>query len=226
MANIFKRLYREHNPQFWTPARRRSLYLSFVLIVLAIVVQVAAGRYSAAQARLAPPESDLFLNNLPIVDLGFLLVGGAILFWIFSLWLFSLRPRYLPLGIKALALLIIFRAFFMNLTREGIYPGGFVPTSENYGFSLYHLVTFQGNLFFSGHTAFPFLMALIFWNERFWRRFFLAATVFFGAAVLLAHVHYSIDVFAAPFIVYGIFRIAEKLFPRDARDAAALAPVS
>jgi hypothetical protein len=33
--------------------------------------------------------------------------------------------------------------------------------------------------------------------------------------VLLAHVHYSIDVFAAPFIVYGMYVITAKLFPRD-----------
>jgi membrane-associated phospholipid phosphatase len=37
--------------------------------------------------------------------------------------------------------------------------------------------------------------------------------MFFGASVLLAHVHYSIDVFAAPFIVYGVFVIAAKVFP-------------
>jgi uncharacterized membrane protein YcjF (UPF0283 family) len=58
-------------------------------------------------------------------------------------------------------------------------------------------------------------MGLLFWNRTFWRRFFMVMTVVFGAAVLLAHVHYSIDVFAAPFIVYGIFVIAGKLFPRD-----------
>ena len=36
----------------------------------------------------------------------------------------------------------------------------------------------------------------IFWDEKLWRYVFLALAVVFGAAVLLAHVHYSIDVFA------------------------------
>ena len=58
-------------------------------------------------------------------------------------------------------------------------------------------------------------MALIFWDDDFWRPFFLAAAVVFGASVLLAHVHYSIDVFAAPFIVYGIFAIAQRTFKKD-----------
>jgi hypothetical protein len=33
--------------------------------------------------------------------------------------------------------------------------------------------------------------------------------------VLFAHVHYSIDVFASPFMTYGIFTIAKTLFPQD-----------
>ncbi len=38
---------------------------------------------------------------------------------------------------------------------------------------------------------------------------------FFAAVVLFAHVHYSIDVFAAPFMVYGIFAITAKFFKND-----------
>ncbi len=208
-------IFREHRGGFWTAARKRSLYLGLFLVAIAIFVQVSAGHYSANHALLAPPESDLFLDNLPVVNLGFLIVGAIILFWIFSCFLLVVRPRYLLFGIKAIALFVICRAFFMNLTREGIYPGGVVPSALNTGFGFYHLLTFQGNLFFSGHTAFPYLMALIFWDEKFWRRFFIVATVVFGAAVLLAHVHYSIDVFAAPFIMYGVFAITAKFFPND-----------
>ncbi len=183
--------------------------------MLSLIIQISAGRYSARQSVGAGYLSDLFLNNLPVVNLGFVIVGGAIVFWIFSCILLALRPKYLLFGVKAIALFIIFRAFFINLTREGIYPGGIVPGAGNAGYGFYHLITFQGNLFFSGHTGFAFLMALIFWDDKFLRWFFLTATVFFGAVVLLAHVHYSIDVFSAPFIVYGIFAITAKFFPRD-----------
>ena len=208
-------LFREHRGGFWAPARKRSLYVGLLLIALAIVIQVTAGHYSARNALLAPPESDLFLGHLPVVNMGFFLVGFTILFWAFSCWLLALHPRYLLFGVKAIALFIISRAIFMNLTHEGIYPGGVVPSVDNLGFGFYHLLTFQGNLFYSGHTGFPFLMMLVFWNNTFWRRFFLVATFAFGAAVLLAHVHYSIDVFAAPFIVYGMFVITSKFFPED-----------
>jgi hypothetical protein len=71
------------------------------------------------------------------------------------------------------------------------------------------------DLFFSGHTGFPYLMALIFWNTKPLRWLFLAASIFFGGAVLLGHLHYSIDVFSAFFITYGIFNIAIRLFKND-----------
>ena len=219
-------IFREHRNGFWTPARKQLLYVGLLLVVLAIVIQVAAGHYSSRHAFLAPPESDLFLDHLPIINLGFIIVGATILFWIFSCWLLVIHPRYLPFGMKAIALFVICRAFFMNLTREGIYPGGVVPSPANAGFGFYHLLTFQGNLFFSGHTAFPFLMALILWDRKFWRWFFLTSTVVFGAAVLLAHVHYSIDVFAAPFIIYGVFVITQKLFPHDYAIFAGSAPLA
>jgi membrane-associated phospholipid phosphatase len=58
-------------------------------------------------------------------------------------------------------------------------------------------------------------MALIFWEDRRLRRIFLTLAVLFGLGVLFAHVHYSIDVFASPLIVYSIFAAARRLFPGD-----------
>jgi PAP2 superfamily C-terminal len=200
---------------FWPPERKRSMYLGIILLGLSILVQITLGRYSADQAVSAAPASDIFLNNLPVVNLGFIIVGGAIALWVLA-WLLLIRyPQYLIFGTKAIALYIVSRAFFISLTHIGPYPHQFSPGPTNVGYSFYQLFTFQGNYFFSGHTGFPFLMALIFWDSAFLRRLFLFLTVFFGASVLLAHVHYSIDVFAAPFIVYGMFVITAKVFPRD-----------
>lgn len=207
-------ILKEHKG-FWTPARKNSLYLGLLLIVLSIIIQVTLGHYSAAQARNAGPASDIFLDNLPVMNLGFIIVGGAIALWVCASIFLIIHPRYLLFSTKAIALFIISRAFFFSLTHIGPYPTNISPTAHNMGFRFYHLITFQGNFFYSGHTAFPFLLALIFWDNDLLRRLFLLLTVFFGATVLLAHVHYSIDVFSAPFIVYGIFVITTKIFPRD-----------
>jgi hypothetical protein len=207
--------FRIHNG-FWTSERKRSMWLGVFLLVLAVVVQILIGSYSARAAVGAGYAHDLFLDNLPTLNLDFVIVGGGILFWALYWWLLAVNPRKLIFGTKAAAFFVAIRAFFTSLTHVGAYPVANPPGPNNFGWGLYHLLTYQGNFFFSGHTALPFLMALLFWEDVPWRYFFLMMTVVFGATMLFSHEHYSIDVFAAPFIVYGIYRITEKLFPKDA----------
>ncbi len=191
------------------------MYAGILLLILSIITQIVLGRFSSRVAVDAPSVRDIFLDNLPLVNMGFVIVGGAIVLWVFAWVLLIVHPRYLIFSTKAIALYIISRAFFFSLTHIGPFPLRYSPGPHNDGYGLYHLVTFQGNFFYSGHTAFPFLLALIFWENKKLRYLFLFLTVFFGASVLLAHVHYSIDVFAAPFIVYGMFVISTKFFPQD-----------
>lgn len=66
------------------------------------------------------------------------------------------------------------------------------------------------DLFFSGHTGTSFLLVLLADNKKL-KTIFLITTVLVGSAVLLQHVHYTIDVFAAPFFAYSSYRIIKKL---------------
>ena len=200
---------------FWSQERKRSMYLGLLLLFLALIIQVNAGNYSARRAINANFVGDIFLDNLPVVNLDFVIVQGAIIVAIIAAILFAVRPRNAIFGVKAISLFIITRSFFVDLTHVGIDPKNIFSVG-GLGSGIYNAVNFNGgNLFFSGHTGLPFLLALIFWREKVWRYFFIFISIFFGASVLLAHVHYSIDVFAAPFITYTIFHIAAWLFPRD-----------
>src|SRR3989344_1642190 len=207
-------LFSEHRA-FWTREHRRSLYVGLLLLFISLFIEVVAGRYSARRALDASFVNDLILDNLAAVNLDFIIVEGAIVFWVaVSVLLFS-RPRYLLFGLKAIALFIITRSFFISLTHIGLYPDQIEFGVTDIGYRFYGLFTFQGNFFFSGHTGLPFLLSLVFWDNMPWRKFFLAVAIVFGVSVLLAHVHYSIDVSAAPFITYGIFKVTQKLFPSD-----------
>jgi len=66
------------------------------------------------------------------------------------------------------------------------------------------------DLFFSGHTATLFLFSLTARTKKM-RSFFIILTILVGAAVLIQHVHYSIDVFAAPFFAFASYKIVFSL---------------
>ena len=196
--------------------RLYSLVSAFVLLGIAFVFEHFASVYAIAYS-MRPTSvyvGDILLDNIPVVNLNFIVVEGA-LFSIVAgaLFVFS-KPRYILFTLKAVALFIATRAFFTSLTHIGIYPGQINPGAGPLD-GIYTYLNFQTGFFFSGHTGLPFLMALIFWEKRLVRILLLLLSLVFAVAVLLAHVHYSIDVFAAPFMAYGIFTVAKKFFPRD-----------
>ena len=200
---------------FWTRERRRSLAVALLLFAISLFVQIVAGRHSARVAANSQFVGDLFLDWLPFFHLDLLLIQGVVLLWAGVTLLIAKRPAHILFTLKAVAVFIIIRAFFINLTHMGIYPQDVLSPHFTIGSGVYNHLTFQGNFFFSGHTGMPFLMALIFWPEKPWRYFFLAVSAVLAVAVLLAHVHYSIDVFASPFITYSIFCMTRHLFYED-----------
>lgn len=198
------------------PDRRSSLAVALFLLSISYILEHFANVYELAYS-MSPTFTyvgDLFLDNLPAINLNIIIIEGALLSIVLGTIFVFLNPRYILFSLKSLALLIAIRALFVSLTHVGIYPGNIDP---GFGFfdGIYSYLNFQTGFFFSGHTALPFLLALIFWNRVRVRVVFLSLSFVFAVAVLLAHIHYSIDVFAAPFIAYGIFNIARCLFPQD-----------
>ncbi len=198
------------------PERIYSLVAAFSLLGVAFVLDHFADAYELVIA--ARPTTvyvgDLLLDNLPIINLNTIVIEGALLSIVLGTIFVLFNPRYVLFSLKSLALMIAFRALFVSLTHIGIYPGSINP---GVGFldGIYSYFNLQTGFFFSGHTALPFLMALIFWKKPYARVVLFSMSFVFGVAVLLAHIHYSIDVFAAPFMAYGIFGIARRLFPKD-----------
>lgn len=210
MKNIF---IKHHG--FWNDYKIKSLILGLILITIAIIIQIGLGKTSSQQALSSNPAKDLFLDNLPVINTQIIIIQFVLIVWIFSWIYIILNPKYLLFSLKATAIFIIIRSFFINLTPLGIYPH-YIPFEEKFlGFGFYNQITFEGNFFFSGHVGYPVLLSLIFWNNKKLKTTYILLAVIFGISVLLSHSHYSIDVFASPFITYSIFKIAQKIFKND-----------
>jgi len=66
------------------------------------------------------------------------------------------------------------------------------------------------DLFYSGHTANLFLLFLIIPYKKL-RWIMLATTITVGCMLLIQHVHYTIDVIAAPIFTYIAYYVSNKL---------------
>ncbi len=186
-----------------------SLSTAILFLIISLIVNFIAGTYATERASL--PVTDIILSNIPVFDVDGIFVYGPIILWSFMIFIFSHKPNKLPFTIKSIALFVIIRSIFISLTHIGPFPNQILVSAGNFS-SKY---TFGGDLFFSGHTGLPYLLALIFWENKKMRYFLIAASIFFGIIVLMGHLHYSIDVFAAFFITYSIFHIAEYFFKKD-----------
>lgn len=185
-----------------------SLLEAILLFIVSVYITHVASRF--AEVNASNHVEDIVLSNTPVYDFELLFVHGAIMLTLFVAALCFRFRETAPFLLKAVSLFIIVRALFVSMTHIGPYPSKLDLESR-----LLDFITSGNDLFFSGHTGLPFLIALIFWNHFYVRVLFLVSSVLFGVVVLLSHLHYTIDVAAAFFITYSIFHIATKLFKRD-----------
>jgi hypothetical protein len=143
----------------------------------------------------------------------FLLVYGGI-----SLMLWSLRKNQpaLLMSLHAYTLMIWIRMLAMYLVPVDP-PFRLIPLHDPLVDLLGNSRVLTRDLFFSGHTATLFLFFLTAQNKTF-KTIFLTAAVLVAFCVLIQHVHYSIDVLAAPFFAYVPYHITRALDHRLFHD--------
>lgn len=188
-----------------------SLGIALIFLTISIFVNYFASQYATEKA--SNSVTDIILSNIQPWDVGPAFLYGPLIFWFFIFVVCLLNPQKFPFVLKCTAIFIIIRSIFMSLTHLGPFP---TQDHLELGNVVQRFVAGPGaDLFFSSHTGMPFLMALIFWKNKYIRFLSLVASLFFGVIVLLGHYHYSIDVLAAFFITYSIFNIAVRLFKKD-----------
>jgi hypothetical protein len=195
----------------------RSFLISFltgsVLLAISLVVQYLASNYATRSA--SDSVTDIVLSNTRVYSVDGIFVWGAIVLVLISLVLGVIHLNYMPFALKSVATFTFIRAIFISLTHISPFPSHVLISSEFFRDAVFNGI-FNGNdLFFSGHTGLPFLLALMVWDNKLLRYIFLGFSVTFAVVVLLGHLHYSIDVLSAFFITYTVFDICKFLFKKD-----------
>jgi hypothetical protein len=199
---------------------RLRLILSIFLLMISIAVTYAASSYNDSYTGHVVP--DLLLDHIPLMNVQYIFFQGALGVVVVLFGILLTNPKFLPFVLESSALFFVVRSIFMIMTHLS------APSVEYYSYAEHEhhvrevlfTISSGNDLFFSGHAGFPVLMMFIFWKNRYIRYFFLSCAIIGSIAVIVGHLHYSIDVFSAYFIAYGIFEISKRIF----RDEYALIP--
>lgn len=189
----------------------------FVTILLLIVLMIFFSQFIGhIEQREGVTLNDPLLNAFNPIDLTwltFVLIYISIILFLFNI---VRDPKKILIALQSYALMVIFRVIAMYLTPFNA-PEKLILLDDPFVqiFGKGEILT--KDLFFSGHTGTLFLLFLLSENKKL-KIVFLISTILVGSAVLLQHVHYSVDVFAAPFVAYGAYRIVKILHSKFERE--------
>jgi len=161
------------------------------------------------EQRRGPVLNDWLLNYLPAQDVSLFIFG---ILWTMAL-LMTVRalqnPAVLLLFLWGFGILCLIRIGTMGLVALNP-PAGLVVLIDPLSNTFYGTTFITKDLFFSGHTATLFLMFLTLTRPR-EKALALIATLAVGSLVLVQHIHYTVDVLAAPFFCYLAYQLARRL---------------
>jgi len=183
------------------------ILMSLIIVVISAFVDYFSGIYvSKAKVAYVP---DLILDHIGPFDVSFFYIYGYLTLC-FTLFLYPLlfHIRTLHVVISQFSFLVMLRALFILFTHLQTPPDA-IPLTFPW---IFKTLSFQNDMFFSGHTAIPFLGFFLFKGKI--RYFFFFGSIFMGIVVLLTHGHYSIDVFSAFFITYCCYKMGNVVLAK------------
>ena len=148
----------------------------------------------------------------PINTLDFTWQTFAVIYFASLLTLIQViqKPEYMVKCIQAFTLVLFFRMITMYLTPLR-YPEDMIPLVDPFVQFIFNSdQVWKNDLFFSGHTS-SLVMMYFFVKGKWMKTILLVSSVLVGIFVILQHVHYTIDVVAAPFFAWGAWSIVKKV---------------
>jgi len=177
------------------------LLTGIVVLVLSLVLNFFVSSWVDTISTVA--VGDLFLDVIPIFELNFLFFWAVFIFWVIISAYHLAHPKQLGFLCWSMFLFVLVRCFFISLTHLGP-PSSAIDIPDSLSW-----FNFNADMFFSGHIGGPFLVAMLTLN-RLLKRLIIIYCIGMVAIVLMAHGHYSIDIFASFFIAHSISVIVKK----------------
>jgi hypothetical protein len=189
----------------------RNYRIKFIItvVLLALVLFVIAKFLDFNEDRPGFSFADPLLSHfLPInvTWLTFVLIYGALVVGLISLFK---HPKRMLTALQSYTLICALRVitiYFLPLNA----PFHIIPLKDPFVEFFGGGKTMLKDLFFSGHTSTMFLLALTA-KSKYLKWTFVICTFLVAGCVLAQHVHYTIDIVAAPAFAYTCYRISRLI---------------
>lgn len=189
------------------PVFRVKFFLGFFL--LSAILYFIPGFFLFIQNRSGLLINDWILNLLPARDVSLYIF--MILYPItgFFLWRVIQKSTMCITALYGYIFLCLARMLTISLIPLDP-PVGLIHLQDPFSIFFYGSNVITKDLFFSGHTATLFLVALCLENK--WeKRIAFIATVVLAMLLLIQHVHYTADILAAPVFSYLFWYLGKTI---------------
>jgi hypothetical protein len=195
----------------WSTAWQDSRFKTKLILTLLLTIGLLFSFqpfFHLIQQRVGANVNDFVIEKIPAKDLSLLIF--------ISIWSTGLlcvitmfqNPRFMLLLLSAYFVVSISRFISIGLFPLEP-PANLIPLVDPLSNKFYGETYITKDLFYSGHTSTVFLMFLCL--EKKWMKWIaLLASILVGMGVLVQHVHYTIDVVAAPLLTYFFFWLVRK----------------
>ena len=183
---------------------RTQLMVSIVVLVLALlsISQFLIYAESRDGSVILDPILSLFHPKDFTWTIFTLLYGSLISTLVYF---FMFYPNLVLIGLQTYSLMVFLRIFAMYLIPLEAPATTIVLLDPFVQFWTNASAPFTKDLFFSGHTATYFILYFLMPVSPFKKALLMGAFVM-GALLVMQHVHYTIDILAAPFFSYAAYR--------------------
>jgi hypothetical protein len=197
----------------WQTAMKITQYKTMFFVGLFVTIAMVTclpAFFHVIQIRSGVILHDPIVDSLPAYDLSipvFLVLWSVISLSVLRAFQ---SPQQCILTVYSILFLLTLRYISVSLVALDP-PARLIPLRDPLSNLTYgHKNYITKDLFFSGHTSSMFICFLLL-NRKPEKIFALCATVAIAIFVLIQHVHYTIDVIAAPFFTYLAYRLSKKV---------------
>jgi hypothetical protein len=209
-AVISKQLQKEELK--WVQAIRDPVYRRKLVIAVIGVIACLSGLstfFQVVEQRPGMTLNDPVLDLLTPADVSYAIIGIIWLLMILVLVRCIQSPRLALLMLVSFCFFFLSRYITISLLPLNA-PKDLVPLFDPLSNSFYGNSFITKDLFYSGHTASQFLIFFAL-TKKTDKLIALTGSIAMAVLVLVQHIHYTIDVLAAPIFAFFCYFVAKKL---------------